>query len=158
MQTEYRIHHIARLVRSNFPDSLWPLTATLRVQFTRYAIVGLASNILSYLLYLSLTSWDIGNKTAMSMVFIAATVTTFFINYSWSFGASAQRRTALFRYILVYLFGYLLNWLGLWLFVDNLGYHHQLIQLLFIAIVAVFLFANLHLWVFKADPESSDSG
>ena len=125
------------------------LRATLSVQFLRYATVGLVVNLTGYLLYLSLTWCGIGHKTAMTLLFFCATFITFFVNRSWSFQSTARSGTALTKYVSLYGCGYVLNWLGMWLLVDTLGYPHHWVQLVMIFVVAVFLFANLRLWVFE---------
>lgn len=119
-----------------------------RVPFLRYALVGLASNAVLYALYLAMTWVGIGHKVAMTLVFVVGIVQTFGFNRSWTFRSASPSGPALLRYSCVYAFGYLISWLGMWVFVDRLGYPHQLVQLALIVIVAVFIFLNLKFWVF----------
>ena len=56
---------------------------------------------------------------------------------------------SLIRYGLAYLVGYGLDWLLLHVFVDELGYPHQLVQAAAALIVAAYLFPTLRLFVFR---------
>jgi len=135
--------------RSAAPGRGQGLRAGGSVQFLRYAIVGLASNAALYLLYLAFTSIGFGPKTVMTVLFATGVLMTFLVNHSWSFQSTARRRTTILKYVAVYAIGYVINWLGLWLLVEELGYSHQWVQLAMIALVAGFLFVNLRLWVFR---------
>lgn len=121
----------------------------LLLQGLRYGAVGLGANALGYGLYLGLTALGVDPKAAMTVVFAGAVLMTFVANYSWSFRASISMRTALPRYALVYAAGYAINWFGLWLLTDRMGYPHQWVQLAMIVLVAVFLFAGLRVWALR---------
>lgn len=53
------------------------------------------------------------------------------------------------RYVLAHLFGYMLNFLILFTFVDRLGYAHQWVQALAIIFIASFLFIVFKYFVFR---------
>jgi putative flippase GtrA len=122
---------------------------SLPVQFLRYVVVGLAQNAVAFLIYVELTAVGIGHKTAMTLLFVSAVLVTFFINHTWSFRSASNRGPALWKYCTVYIAGYTLNWLGMWILVDRLGYPHQYVQLALIFCIAIFLFYNFRLWVFR---------
>jgi putative flippase GtrA len=117
-------------------------------QLLRYGLVGIASNALAYVSYLALTGAGMGHLSAMTLVYALATLLTFLFNRRWSFGHSGGRGPALARYGTAYLLGYAIDWFGLWLLVDRLGYPHQLAQGIMVVIVAGFLFLLLKHWVF----------
>ena len=123
--------------------------AGLSGQFFRYGIVGVSANAAAYLAYLGLTALGIEPKAAMTLVFAATVLSTFLVNRTWSFRSTARHGKALVRYFAVYWLGYVVNWLGLGLLVDAMGYPHQLVQLMMIVLVAALMFVALHLWVFK---------
>lgn len=123
------------------------------MQFTRYALVGLGSNLLIYMLYLGLTAWGMGPKLAMSLLYALAVMQTFFFNRKWSFRHDGRVDRAFVRYVTTYVFGYFLNLFGLWLAVDRLGLPHEVVQGALILTLAVILFLCQKFWVFTAATE-----
>ena len=118
------------------------------IQLSRYALVGLASNAVGYLLYLLLTYAGMGHKTAMTLLYAVGVLQTFYFNRGWSFGHDGRASTAFVRYVVAYVLGYLLNLGFLWLAVDNLHLPHQGVQAVAIVTVAAFLFVMHKYWVF----------
>ena len=124
------------------------MVADTRRQLFRYALVGIGSNVILYLVYLLLTSLGLGHKTAMTLVYLLGLVQTFIFNRQWTFEHRGAAQGALLRYLLVYLLGYLVNFAGLYALVDVAGFAHQLIQALMIMLVAALQFLLLRQWVF----------
>ena len=118
-------------------------------QFLRYALVGLVSNTIGYLLYLFLTTVGFGPKLTMSILYLGGVLQTFVFNKKWTFNNHGKLNVTLFRYISIYGIGYLINFAALIIFVDRLGYPHQLVQALIIPILALILFTLQKLWVFR---------
>lgn len=118
-------------------------------QFIRYAIVGLASNGVLYLLYLLITSFGIGPKTAMTILYAIGVAQTFYFNRNWSFKHDGKTSPALLRYIATYAFGYVLNFFVLLILVDNLSWPHQWVQGVMIFVLAALLFILQRYWVFR---------
>lgn len=117
-------------------------------QFSRYALVGVASNAMGYVLYLVLTRLGLGPKLAMSLLYGIGVLQTFFFNKKWSFSFSGAAAPALVRYAAAYAIGYFVNLLALMLLVDQAGLPHQLVQGVMILVVAVLLFLAQRYWVF----------
>ncbi len=117
-------------------------------QFTRYLIVGLVSNAILYLGYLGLTAFGMGHKLAMTALYVLGVWQTFFFNRSWSFQDTGSIQGVFVKYAAVYGMGYVINWSLLWLFVDELGLPHQVVQGILIFVVAIFIFSSLRFWVF----------
>ena len=117
-------------------------------QFIRYAVVGLGSNIASYLLYLLATWLGLGPKTAMTWLYLLGVLQTFVFNKKWSFRFGGAAAPALVRYAAAYAIGYVVNLLALMLLVDQVGLPHQLVQGVMILVVAVMLFLAQRYWVF----------
>ena len=117
-------------------------------QFVRYAIVGLASNLIGYLLYIVLTRLGLGPKIAMSLLYVVGVLQTFVFNKRWSFRFDGAPKPALVRYATIYALGYVINFLALMIFVDQIGLPHQLVQGVMILVVAVMLFIAQRYWVF----------
>ena len=116
----------------------------------RFVIVGLASNVLLYVLYLMLTVAGVNYKYAMTLLFVAGTVQTFLFNKHWTFAHQGHLHASFLKYVAVYSLAYLLNLMALMILVDNLGHPHQAIQGMMILIVALMLFLLQKHWVFRA--------
>lgn len=126
-------------------------------QFFRYALVGLLSNGTCYLLYLGATALEVAPKLAMSVLYVLATVQTFWANRSWTFGDAGRVNTAFARYVALYLLGYLLNLGLLSLGTDLLDWPHEWVMAGVIVCVAVFLFAGQRCWVFRKPTRHAQS-
>ena len=117
-------------------------------QLVRYGLVGVSSNICLYLLYLLATRVGAGHKTAMTAVYALGIAVTFLLNRRWTFQHNAGCSGALGRYLASYAIGYVVNFFGLFVFVDRLGFAHQLVQGLMVFVVAGLLFVLMKFWVF----------
>ena len=73
---------------------------------------------------------------------------TFLFNRNWTFAHPGPRRAALIRYILIYAFGYAINFFALYVMVDYLGFPHQVVQAGLILFLAIALFSAQKWWVF----------
>lgn len=133
-------------------------TLLVRSQLLRYAVVGLTSNALLYLSYLALTRVGIEPKLAMTLVFAAGVTYTFFLNKRWTFahGGSVSRTYA--RYWVAYGAAYGLNLGLLALFVDRVGYAHEVVQGALILGNAALLFLLQKFWVFREAAPSAAAG
>ena len=123
-------------------------------QFSRYAIVGLASNAIGYVLYIALTGVGLGPKLSMSLLYGIGILQTFLFNKRWTFGHRGAHRLLFARYCFVYGLGYVVNLLALILLVDQAGLRHQWVQGVMIVVVAVLLFAAQRYWVFSEELRS----
>ena len=118
-------------------------------QLLRYGIVGLASNLIGYLLYLGLTHASLGPKTAMSLLYIIGVAQTFLFNKKWTFKNNDPHHRVFIRYCFTYGLGYVVNLSALVLLVDRLNWPHQAVQGAMILILAIMLFLIQKFWVFK---------
>ena len=118
------------------------------LQLIRYGVVGVVSNAAIYFVYLLITYLGVEPKTAMTLVYIIGASIGFIGNRKWTFAYRGDSSSAALRYVLAHLFGYLLNYIILFTFVDRLGYAHQWVQAVAIIIVAGFLFILFKYFVF----------
>ena len=118
-------------------------------QLIRYGIVGVVSNLAIYLVYLLIAYLGVEPKKAMTLVYIIGASIGFIGNRKWTFAHRGDPSRAALRYILAHLFGYLLNFLILLIFVDHLGYAHQWVQAVAILVVAGYLFLASKYFVFS---------
>ena len=117
--------------------------------FVRFAIVGIVSNALLFVLYLLVTQLGMGHKLAATLAYAVGVLQTFVFNRSWSFRDGGALGPTCIRYVAAYGFGYLLNMLVLVLLVDRAGYPHLWVQGAMILVLAVMLFLMQKLWVFR---------
>ena len=122
-------------------------------QLFRYAIVGLLSNVAGYLVYLALTYLGGTPILTMTLLYCFGAAVGFFGNRSLTFEHRGSIAGAGFRYVIAHSVGYLLNLSILIVFVDKLGYSHQLVQGVAIFVVAAFLFLAFKVFVFPASRE-----
>lgn len=119
-------------------------------QLFRYAMIGLFTNLVGYLLYLLLTYlWD-APKLTMTALYCIGALTGFFANRRFTFRHHGRIDAAVLRYAVAHLSGYLLNLLLLVLFVDWWGFPHQIVQAVAIVVVAIVLFALSRYFVFAS--------
>ena len=117
-------------------------------EFARFAIVGIVSNAVLYLLYLLLSQLGLGHKLGATLTYAIGVLQTFVFNRSWSFRHGGAPAPVLLRYVAAYAFGYGLNMAGLFLLVDLGGFRHQWVQGVMILAIGVMLFALQKFWVF----------
>jgi putative flippase GtrA len=129
-----------------------------RLQSLRFVVVGLASNLLLFLLYLLVTTLGIGPKIAMTLLFALGTMQTFIFNKRWTFAHRGFLQASFLKYVAIYSFAYLLNLTALLVLVDNLGYPHQVVQGIMILSIAMMLFLLQKYWVFRAPAPAMTQG
>lgn len=120
-----------------------------RVQGTRYVIVGLASNLVLYLVYLLMTALGLRYKIAMTLVYVLSAAQTFVLNALWTFEHRLAGKS-LMKYVLSYVACYIINMAALVIFVDQTGLPHQAVQGAMIAVIALIMFLLQKFWVFRS--------
>jgi len=119
-------------------------------QLVRYAVVGIATNLAGYAVYLLVTWTGVEPKLAMTCLYAVGATASFLGNRSWTFGHRGNVAAGAARFALAQLAGYLINLALLVVFSDHLGFPHQAVQGAAIIVVALFLFAAFRLFVFPA--------
>lgn len=130
---------------------LTALRAFLSPAFFRYAVVGLVSNGVLYLAYLALVGLSMGPKTAATLTYAVGVMQTFWANRGWSFAYGGHAWRAFQRYVVVYLIGYLLNMVLLYVLVDIYGWDHRWVQAAMVLGLAVLIFLALRFWAFRSE-------
>lgn len=131
-------------------------TAETVSQLLRYAVVGIVTNLAGYLAYLALTSLGSAPKITMTVLYGVGAAIGFIGNRNLTFSYQGSFFGSGMRYLIVHCFGYCINFAILVLFVDRLGYAHEVVQGVAILVVAIFLFTAFKLFVFL-DPDRSRS-
>ena len=122
----------------------------MRQQFTRWVIVGIATNAALYLAYLALTRSLMAPKAAMTVVYVIGVMAGFVANRGWSFRHTGPADRALLRYVTAYLLGYGVNFAGLHVGTVVLGAPHEAVQAVMIVAVAAMTFLLQKYYVFVA--------
>ena len=117
-------------------------------QIVRYGLVGVASNLFGYVVYLLITYLGVEPKVTMTLLYVFGASIGFFGNRQWTFAYKGNWLESGVRYTIAHVFGYLINLLILLTFVDRLGYSHQWVQAAAIILVAGFLFLAFRYFVF----------
>lgn len=126
-------------------------------QLLRYSLVGLSLNATAYMGYLILTSFYITPFSAVFLIYPLSVFVGFFAHRGLTFKSSSEKLSlgGVFKYVFLYVMGFFLNWIILYVFFEKLGYPHQLVQLASIFILAGFLFVSMKLIVFPAKQDQS---
>lgn len=122
-------------------------------QLLRYGLVGIVSNLSGYLLFLLITYWGVEPKITMTLLYAGGATIGFFGNRKWAFGHQGSLLGSGARYVIAHLFGYLINLLLLFTFVDRLDFPPQWVQAAAIIVVAGFLFLTFKYFVFPSDED-----
>lgn len=120
-------------------------------QLIRYGVVGFSANAIGYLLYLLLNTAGMGHKVAMTIVYAIGVFQTFVLNKRWSFRYAGGRGKTFARYVLIYILGYIINFVVLSVCVDKLQWSPAWVQAVMVFVVAAFIFVLQKCWVFKMD-------
>ncbi len=115
----------------------------------RFVVVGVASNLVLYLLYLLITAFGLEYKIAMTMLNVISPIQTFALNAHWTF-KHREIKTPLVKYFVAYGACYLINMSALIVFVDHVGLAHQVVQGIMIFIIAIVMFLLQKFWVFTS--------
>jgi len=92
-------------------------------------------------------------KAAVTILYPIGITLGYIGNRSFTFSYENNLHVS-FKYLLTHISGYILNVSLLYLFVDTLGYSHQIVQAIAILIVAVYLFIIFKFFVFTSSLES----
>lgn len=117
-------------------------------QFFSYALIGLLTNALGYVIYLILTYLWGSPKIAMTALYFFGATISFLANRRFTFLHDGSIGITGARYLMVHIACYLLNLVLLIVFVDWFDFPHQIIQAIAIIVVAIFSFTLLRIFVF----------
>lgn len=120
-------------------------------QFVGYAIIGICTNAVGYVIYLFATHVWAAPKITMTVLYVVGAYSGFIANRRFTFQHDGSMGIAGGRYVTAQLIGYFINFGILLVFVDFLNFPHQIVQAIAIGVVAIFLFVVFRLYVFVPD-------
>lgn len=120
-------------------------------EFLRYVLVGFGLNSLGFLIYLALTNAGMHPLVVVSIFYPMSVLLGFLSHRKLTFQRQERQLQGwvFFRYILVYVVGYLMNLLMLKVLYEKYGFLHEYVQLLSIFTIAFFLYFSMKKFVFK---------
>ncbi|MDN5669376.1 MAG: GtrA family protein [Renibacterium salmoninarum] len=116
----------------------------------RFAVVGLSSNLLGYLLFVGLSLLGASAFAALTASFLLSMVISYFGNRGFTFAHRGSWRKSGLKFLAVAAFAYCFNFGILWLFVQHWGMPQIVVQFFAVGAVALCTFTLMRLWVFPA--------
>lgn len=126
-------------------------------QLFYYGIVGIAQNSVGYGIYILFTWLGADPKLVVAIAYPIAMLVSFLGNKKYTFHAHGKIGPAGVRFLMAHLFSYGINLGMLYVFVDKLGWRHELVQAAAIFVCAAFLFVALKFYVFRSSTERSNA-
>lgn len=123
-------------------------------ELVRFGVVGVAHNLLGYLVYLLVTWLGTDPKIAVAILYPLGTLFSYFANRHWTFNHKGAIGTSMTRYLGMHVMGYALNLVIIYVGVDLLAFPHQLVQLMAMGVLAMMFFAISKLFVFQGDKDT----
>ena len=118
-------------------------------QLTRFAFVGVVSNLAGYLIYLLITYLGATPKLTMTFLYGVGATIGYIGNHKLTFDHKGSVSISLVKYIITHALGYLFNFTMLVVLVDIFGYAHQWVQAVAVLIGAFFFFLAFKFYVFS---------
>lgn len=117
-------------------------------QLVRYGVVGVANNLVGYLIYLGVTWLGVDPKLVVTIMYPIGALIAYSSHARYSFSYRGDNVSGLFRYVIAHVIGYGANVSLLYIFFERMGFPHQLVQAMAIFIVAGLLFVLFRYFVF----------
>lgn len=133
-------------MKRSFLQHAW----SLRLQFMRYATIGITSFVLDLgILYLFDAFTPLKHYAAVlvSQPFILLYV--FYLNKHWSFSAKGLTHKQLLRFLAVSLLNYVIAGVWMWFFNQELGFQYLLVRTANVAVSVSWNFALYKYWVYQ---------
>ena len=115
----------------------------------RYLVVGGATAGLYYsvlLIGVELIGWSV--VTSSSLAYVISLVFNYLLHYRWSFESDQPHRTALFRYFLMNLVGFAINWTMMQSAQGQEAIRYLFIQTLAIIVIVVWNYVVSNRWIY----------
>lgn len=118
-------------------------------QFVNYLVIGLFTNTIGYVAFLTLTYFGVEIKLAASCLYLLCAILSFIGNRNFTFNKKGSFSLTDFYFLLTYLLGYLINMVLLIYFVDQMRYPYSIIEAIAIVVVSIFIFLTSKLFIFS---------
>ena len=110
------------------------------VKIVKYYFLGGLVNVCGYFLYLIFLYLGFGHKFTATVFYFLGVIVSFFMNRRFVFDSGISLKSGSYRLFAMLCFGYIVNMSILYFFVDLLGLHPGVIQLISIGIVSIIFY------------------
>lgn len=118
-------------------------------QLTKFSAVGITGNLLGYSIYILLTYLGLKPTYAVSILYPLGAMFSFYGNLRFTFKYAGNPIKAKVKFIFSYLSGYIINIFILHIFVTELQYPHELMQLFATCVIAIYLFFISKFFIYR---------
>jgi len=124
-------------------------------QPVKFIIVGFLNTLISLLIYfICFKLLKLNYLVSLIVAYAAGILNSYLWNSRWTFGIKKYNAVSLVKFLLVYLFTFMLNLLILIILVKVVRIPVLISQSMALAIATLFSFAAHKLWSFKGSPET----
>jgi putative flippase GtrA len=122
-------------------------------QFFLYARNGLILNSICYLLYLFFTKIGCSPFLSITIIYPVGILLSYYFHSKYSFKTKLRSNelTYIFRYLIIYVLGYLLNIIILHVLHNIILLSHEVSQLIATIVAPFYFFASNKVWVFNVN-------
>lgn len=126
-----------------------PVKRSLALQLLRFVTVGLLNTSVGLSIIFALTYLGLHPLAANFLGYLAGLTLSFFVNRSWTFGYEGGILSPSIKFLLGYVFCYLINLAVLYLFYSELGFNIYVSQGIAVISYSVAFFLICRLFVFS---------
>lgn len=121
----------------------------LKNQFLRFALVGAAATVTTYVVLIAgVEGLGINAVTASAVGYTMGIAVNYILNYRYTFGSDQHHHVVLPKFLVVMVTGMFINAAVMYTGINWFGMHYMLAQLLAVAIVFMLSFTANRLWAF----------
>jgi putative flippase GtrA len=146
-----RRHALYGMSPAEATDPRHPLLG-VGAQWLRFATVGAANTLLSWVVYAVLEHIGVHYLLASSVAFAAGALNSYVFNRRWTFRSRGRLAPEALRFAVVQLVGLGLDVTLLYALVEHIGLHHLIAQALVFPIASAATFGLSRYWAFRAAP------
>ena len=115
-------------------------------QFKKYGIVGIATNVTNYIVFLGMLWANIKPVLASGLCYVLGVTMSYYFNRHWTFQSKSSHRHDILRFLLAYGIGFILTIVTMSILTVLL--HPEIAQILTICIIAVSIYLLIDLLKF----------
>ena len=121
----------------------------MKSQFLRFALVGAAATITTYVVLIAgVEVFHINAVTASVVGYALGIAVNYILNYRYTFGSDQHHHVVIPKFLTVMVIGMFINAAVMYTGINWLGFHYMLAQLAAVAVVFILSFTANRLWAF----------
>jgi putative flippase GtrA len=123
---------------------------TLAIQISRFVIVGFINVIISYITY-ALALFYFSILVSLILSYIIGILNSYLWNRAWTFESKNNKKKELIRFIAVYAFVFLINYILLFIIIYHINIDSRIAQIIVLPITTIISFIGHKYWSFVKD-------